>query len=81
MHGAEWSGKRAGEWGYAVAYSFYATKTISTRDGGMFISNNTDLIEFAKKYRNYGKFDYIVKGLNFRINDFKAPIDVIEVKR
>jgi perosamine synthetase len=80
-HGAFWNGKRTGEWGNAGFYSFYATKTITTGEGGMLVSNNKDLIEFAKKYRNYGKFDYKVHGLNFRITEFAAAIGAIQVDR
>lgn len=80
-HGASWNGKRTGEWGDAGFYSFYATKTITTGEGGMLVSGNKDLIEFAKKYRNYGKFDYKVHGLNFRITEFTAAIGAIQVDR
>ncbi len=80
-HGASWNGKKPGEWGDAGFYSFYATKTITTGEGGMLVSKNKDLIEFAKKFRNYGKFDYVVHGLNFRITEFAAAIGAIETDR
>jgi dTDP-4-amino-4,6-dideoxygalactose transaminase len=80
-HGASWNGKKTGIWGDAGVYSFYATKTISTGEGGMLVTNNVDLIEFAKKYRNYGKFDYKVQGLNYRINEFTAAIGCVQVDR
>ncbi|MBU1078669.1 MAG: DegT/DnrJ/EryC1/StrS family aminotransferase, partial [Spirochaetes bacterium] len=60
-HGAAWHNKKAGIWGDAGVYSFYATKTISTGEGGMLVSRNKDLIEFARAYRNWGKFDYKVE--------------------
>ncbi len=37
-HGADWNGRRPGSWGDAGVYSFYATKTISTGEGGMLVS-------------------------------------------
>ena len=80
-HGASWNGKRTGEWGDAGFYSFYATKTITTGEGGMLVSMNKNLIEFAKKYRNYGKFDYKVHGLNFRITEYAAAIGALQVDR
>jgi perosamine synthetase len=80
-HGASWDGKRTGQWGEAGLYSFFATKTITTGEGGMLVSKNKDLIEFAKQYRNYGKFDYKVHGLNFRINEFTAAIGAIQTDR
>jgi len=80
-HGASWNGRKAGTWGDAGVYSFYATKTISTGEGGMLVTNNVDLVEFAKRYRNYGKFDYRVQGLNFRMNEFTAAIGCVQVDR
>jgi dTDP-4-amino-4,6-dideoxygalactose transaminase len=80
-HGASWNGKRPGTWGEAGVYSFYATKTITTGEGGMLVTKNKDLAEFAKKFRNYGKFDYKVKGLNFRMNEFTAAIGCVQVDR
>ena len=80
-HGASWNGKKAGVWGDAGLYSFYATKTISTGEGGMLVTDNNDLIEFAKKYRNYGKFDYKVEGLNYRMSEFTAAIGCVQVDR
>ena len=80
-HGASWNGKKPGEWGDAGFYSFYATKTITTGEGGMLVSRNKELIEFAKKFRNYGKFDYAVHGLNFRITEFAAAVGAIQTDR
>ena len=34
-HGASFNKKKAGTWGDAGIYSFYATKTISTGEGGI----------------------------------------------
>jgi len=80
-HGASWNGKKPGAWGDAGIYSFYATKTVSTGEGGMLVSRNKDLVEFAKKYRNYGKFEYKVEGLNYRMNEFTAAIGCVQADR
>lgn len=80
-HGASWNGKKAGAWGDAGLYSFYATKTISTGEGGMLVTNNKDLLDFARQYRNYGKFDYKVEGLNNRMSEFTAAIGCVQVNR
>lgn len=80
-HGASWHGRKAGFWGDAGIYSFYATKTISTGEGGMISTRNGNLIEYAKKYRNYGKFDYQVAGLNYRMNEFTAAVGSVQTER
>lgn len=80
-HGASWNGKKPGSWGDAGVYSFYATKSISTGEGGMLVSKHDGLIEFARKYRNYGKFEHEVEGLNHRMSEFTAALGVVQVDR
>ena len=54
-HGAGWNGRRAGTYGDAGVYSLYATKTISTGEGGVLVSRRPEVIEHARAFRNYGK--------------------------
>ena len=80
-HGATWNGRRPGSWGDAGAYSFYATKTISTGEGGMLVSMRDELLEHARRFRNYGKPDHRVEGLNLRISEFAAAIGLVQTER
>jgi dTDP-4-amino-4,6-dideoxygalactose transaminase len=80
-HGAEWNGRRTGTWGDAGVWSFAPTKTISTGEGGMLVSRHADVVEFARSFRNYGKPDYGVRGLNFRMNEFTAAVGLVQVER
>jgi dTDP-4-amino-4,6-dideoxygalactose transaminase len=80
-HGADWNGRRAGTYGDAGIWSFAATKTVSTGEGGMLVSRHEELVEHARLFRNYGKPSYATHGLNFRMNEFTAAIGVIQVER
>jgi perosamine synthetase len=80
-HGATWNGRRAGSWGDVGIWSFAATKTISTGEGGMLVSGNDDLLAYARSYRNYGKPSYAVPGLNFRMSEFTAALGVVQTER
>jgi dTDP-4-amino-4,6-dideoxygalactose transaminase len=80
-HGAAWDGRRPGTWGDAGIYSLYATKTISTGEGGVLVSSNEDLLSFARAFRDYGKPDYDVEGLNFRMNEFTAALGLVQIER
>lgn len=80
-HGASWNGRKPGTFGDAGAYSFYATKSVSTGEGGMLVSRRSDLVAFAKKYRNYGKFEHEVEGLNYRMSEFTAALGVVQTER
>jgi dTDP-4-amino-4,6-dideoxygalactose transaminase len=80
-HGADWSGRRPGTYGDAGIWSFAPTKTISTGEGGMLVSRHEDLLEFARAFRNYGKPDYALHGLNFRLNEFTAALGIVQTER
>ncbi|HEY5977166.1 MAG TPA: DegT/DnrJ/EryC1/StrS family aminotransferase [Solirubrobacterales bacterium] len=80
-HGASWNGSKPGGYGDAGVYSFYATKTVSTGEGGVLVSRHDDLIEFARKFRNYGKFEHEVDGLNFRMSEFTAALALVQAER
>ncbi|WP_294349856.1 aminotransferase class I/II-fold pyridoxal phosphate-dependent enzyme [uncultured Clostridium sp.] len=86
-HGAEFNGKKPGSWGIGGAYSFYATKTITTGEGGLIVSKDKNLIQWAKTQRNYGKkvidgkISYsTLDGFDFRISEFTAALGRIELK-
>lgn len=77
-HGAIFKGKKAGSWGDAGVYSFYATKTITTGEGGMLVTKNKNLVKFAKQYKNYGKPSNKI-GKNFRMSEFNAAIGCVQL--
>ena len=80
-HGAGLHGRRAGTWGDAGIWSFAATKTISTGEGGAVVSRHADVVEHARTFRNYGKPDFGVHGLNCRMNEFTAAVGIVQVER
>ncbi|MFL5982649.1 MAG: DegT/DnrJ/EryC1/StrS family aminotransferase [Gaiellaceae bacterium] len=80
-HGADWNGRRPGSWGDAGLWSFYATKTVSTGEGGMLVSKHAGLIDFARSFRNYGKPGYGVHGLGLRMSEFTAALGVVAAER
>jgi hypothetical protein len=80
-HGASWRGRRPGTFGDAGAYSLYATKTVSAGEGGILVSRDEDLLAFARAYRDYGKPDHAVAGLNFRMSEFTAALALVQTER
>jgi perosamine synthetase len=80
-HGASWNGRRPGTYGDAGVYSLYATKTISTGEGGVLVSRRPELVEHARAFRNYGKTSYEVAGLNFRMSEFTAALGLVQIER
>lgn len=80
-HGASWDGRQPGSWGDAGVYSLYATKTISTGEGGVLVSRRPEVLEHARSYRNYGKPDFAVRGLGQRMNEFTAALGLVQIER
>jgi perosamine synthetase len=80
-HGADWNGRKPGSFGDAGVYSFYATKTVSTGEGGVLVSKHEELIAYARAFRDYGKPDYDVSGLNFRMSEFTAALGLVQAER
>jgi dTDP-4-amino-4,6-dideoxygalactose transaminase len=80
-HGASWNGRKPGTWGDAGVYSLYATKTISTGEGGVLVSRRPEVIAHTRDFRNYGKPSYDVAGLNFRMSEFTAALGLVGIER
>ena len=80
-HGASWDGRRPGTWGDAGLWSFYATKTVSTGEGGMLVARDAELLEYARAFRNYGKPSHEVAGLNLRLSEFTAALGLVQTER
>jgi perosamine synthetase len=80
-HGASWNGRKPGGYGDAGVFSLYATKTISTGEGGVLVSGRPEVIEHARAFRNYGKPQFEVAGLNFRMSEMTAALGLVQVER
>jgi dTDP-4-amino-4,6-dideoxygalactose transaminase len=80
-HGAHWNDKSAGSFGLAGVYSFYATKTMPLGEGGMVVTNSEDVDYWVRKYRNYGKFEYKIPGMNCRMNEVTAALGLVQMDR
>ena len=80
-HGASWNDRLPGAWGDAGVYSLYATKTISTGEGGVLVTRHPKLADFTRRYRDYGKPDHSAPGVNFRMSEFTAALGLVQVER
>ncbi len=80
-HGASWNGRKPGSFGDAGVFSLYATKTVTTGEGGVLVSRRPEVLEHARGFRNYGKPTYEVHGLNYRMSEFTAALGLIQAER
>lgn len=91
--GATYKGREVGSLGDAGAFSFYATKNMTTGEGGMITTNRDDVADDALKARSHRQtkdpaqkmttFGYDVDGLgyNFRMSEFSAAIGLSQLQR
>lgn len=82
--GAEYRGKKIGTIGDITCFSFYATKNLSTAEGGMAVTNNQELADrmrvltmygisdsreiWHKRYSKAGSIHYDVAELGYKCN-------------
>lgn len=75
-HGADYQGQKAGNLGYAAAFSFYPTKNLGALgDGGAITTNDKPLYKRLLRLRNYGakqKYQHKEMGFNARLDELQA---------
>ena len=79
-HGATFRGRMAGSFGHG-AFSLYATKNMTTAEGGFVTTDDDDLAEWLRIYRNQGmraRYQFEMLGYNFRMTDIAAAIGLVQ---
>lgn len=86
--GSIWHGKRAGSMGVFGAFSFHGTKTITTGEGGMFVTNDADLYERVLTLSNHGRARGQAKqfwpdmvGFKYKMSNVQAAIGCAQMER
>ena len=82
-HGAEVAGRRAGGFGLGC-FSFYATKNVTSGEGGCVTTDDGVLAERLRVLRNQGmrsRYDYAMIGQNWRMTDVAAAIAIPQMGR
>lgn len=82
-HGAEYHGRPVGSLDIAT-YSFYATKNITTGEGGMITTNDDATADRLRILRNQGmreRYVYEVAGHNYRLTDLQAAVAIPQLAR
>jgi dTDP-4-amino-4,6-dideoxygalactose transaminase len=75
----------AGGFGIGGAYSFCSTKIVTCGEGGMLVTDDSNLAAKARLLRNYGKPEPWVTisvefGMNWRLNELAAIVGVSQVR-
>lgn len=82
-HGATYDGRPAGSFGVG-SFSFYATKNLTTGEGGIITTNDDLLADRLRVLRNQGmreRYVYEVAGHNYRLTDLQAAVVLPQIQR
>jgi len=94
--GAEYKGKKVGNFADLTIFSFHPVKHITTGEGGMITTNNEELYERMRLLRNHGidktalerfgagaswAYDMKLLGRNYRITDFQCALGTSQLRK
>jgi len=83
-HGALVDGRPVGSIGDVAAFSFYATKNMTTGEGGMVVCRDAEVARRVRLLRNQGmerRYENEVAGLNNRMTEVAAAIGRVQLTR
>jgi len=86
--GSIWHGRRAGSMGIFGAFSFHGTKTITTGEGGIFVTNDDALYERVLTLSNHGRARGETRqfwpervGYKYKMSNVQAAIGCAQLER
>ena len=83
-HGATYCGEKVGSIGDAGCFSFYATKNITTGEGGIITTDNDAVAENLRMLRSHGmanRDEHVTLGYNYRMSELNGAIGSPQVDR
>ena len=86
--GTLWNGRPAGTLGEIATFSFHGTKTMTTGEGGMLVTDHDDLFETVSRLRDHGRkpadFKYFLTddiGYKYRMSSLQAAFGRAQLRR
>jgi len=94
--GSTYRGRPVGSHGHIACFSFHPRKTLSTGEGGMITTDDTEVADRARRLRSHGASvsawsrnasngvvfeEYRELGFNYRMSDIQAAIGVAQVPK
>jgi len=94
--GTDYKGKKIGNFSNATVFSFYATKTITTAEGGMIVTNDEELGKKLKRYSYFGVdkdafnryadkgnwyYEIIELGYKYNMDNIQGALGIEQLKK
>jgi len=93
--GATWRGRPCGTFGLAGCFSFFSNKNLQVGEGGMVVTDDDDVAAQVRLLRSHGmttltwerhgghahSYDVVAKGFNYRLDEVRAAIGLLQLRR
>jgi dTDP-4-amino-4,6-dideoxygalactose transaminase len=93
--GSTWQGRPCGTIGHVGCFSFFSNKNLPIGEGGMIVTDDEALFERLRLLRSHGMttltwdrerghastYDVVVPGLNYRLDEVRAAIGLVQLRR
>ncbi len=83
-HGATYAGKPAGVFADAACWSLYASKNMTTGEGGVVTTDISEVAETLRLIRTHGekaKYASLMLGYNYRMSEIQAAIGLVQLTK
>jgi perosamine synthetase len=83
-HGATYARKPAGVFADAACWSFYASKNMTTGEGGVVTTDSDEMAETLRLIRTHGekaKYASLMLGTNYRMSEIQAAIGSVQLEK
>ena len=85
-HGANYKGRPVGAMGTSGIFSFYANKIMTTGEGGMVVTNDSQMAERARRLRDHGAdpnlhYWHPEIGYNYRMTNLQAALGLAQLEQ
>jgi len=85
--GAEYKGRKLGQFGDAAAFAFYPNKQITVGEGGIIVTDDDEIALLCRSMRNQGRsemgawLEHTRLGYNYRLDEMSAALGVSQFQR
>lgn len=93
--GATYKSQKTGNLGDISCFSFHPVKHLTTGEGGMAVTDNTDYASHMRRFRNHGidsdhrareakgahAYDMVELGYNYRLSDLQCALGIAQLAR
>jgi perosamine synthetase len=85
--GSEYNGKKAGSFGLTGCFSFHGSKTLTTGEGGMLVTDDKAVYDRAQFLRDHGRipgdvsFRNLEVGYKYKMSSMQAALGLAQLER